>query len=94
MPLFMISYDVPTGGDYQPLYDILGRWDAKPLALSLWLVEIDATAGQVQSYLTLHVGPDIRFVVTEFAFGAEWAVAPGSYPINSGALELLRRRTP
>ena len=51
MPNYMITYDAPTGTDYQPFYDEIAKQDAAHLSLSVWLISTSSNAAQIRDWV-------------------------------------------
>ena len=87
MALFMISYDYHKIRNYQPLYDLLNRWNAARLLESLWLVELNAGAMAVRDAVKSVADADDAFAVIELEPSSGWATTAGVFTTGTDWLE-------
>ena len=74
MPLFAITFDErKRTHNYKPLYDQLNTWGAAHLQNSVWLVNLNARAGQVRDALFSHMHSDDTVCVIELEQGSSWS---------------------
>ena len=73
MPRFIISYDLRTQRNYQPLYNRLTKWNAARLLKSLWLAELAGPAEAVRDILRKVADADDGVVVIELVGAFDWA---------------------
>lgn len=74
MAYYVISYDIRSKNhQYQPLYDQLDAWAAKPLLDSVWVATIEKTASEVLDELKKHVHSNDSLAVVEIFRKSDWA---------------------
>lgn len=73
LPRFIISYDLRTQRNYQPLYNCLKKWNAARLLESLWLVELAGPAEGIRDILRNVADADDGVVVLELVGAFDWA---------------------
>ena len=77
MALYVISYDYRNNRNYDPLYALLERWNAKPLLESVWLANLNGSAPAVRRELVSTGDGDESFAVIELKPNSDWATTPG-----------------
>jgi hypothetical protein len=84
--LFAISYDQHRDRDYTPIWTLLRRWGAARVLESLWLANLNASAGTVRETIRQATRNEDSIVVIELKPGSEWssynAQAPGAAWLN------------
>lgn len=73
MAMFLISYDLRKVRNYQPLWDVLGKWGANRLLESLWLADLQGPAATVRDILRTVIDDDDGLAVIELAPNFNWA---------------------
>jgi hypothetical protein len=74
MAHLMVSYDLHNTRTYEPVWEKLESWGAVRLLESLWVVTLNASAGQVRDALQAVVDGDDSIAVIELKEGSFWAV--------------------
>jgi hypothetical protein len=77
MAKYLITYDYKNARDYTKLYQLLGQWQASPLLQSVWLANLNGTAGAVRDALESVGDSDDAFAVIELKAGSDWATTAG-----------------
>lgn len=67
MALFVISYDLIKGKDYDRLTDRLKELDTVKTNLSVWYLSATNTALEVKDHLLDYIDGDDRIMVVEFS---------------------------
>lgn len=70
---YIISYDIRTGGDYEPLYEAIksyGTWAR--IVNSTWAVVTDQSAKEIREFLRAFIGPQDRLFVIRSGVEAAW----------------------
>lgn len=66
LALFVLTYDLVKNKDYDKLITELERLEAAKIALSVWFLEVENTAGEVRDHLMGFIDDDDKLVVIEF----------------------------
>ena len=92
MTLYVVMYDQrATYYDYSPLYRLLQGWNAAQLQNSVWLVDFDGTAEDVNKAMAPHFDHRDKVAVIELsASGADWA----AYQCRPEGMAWLKARFP
>jgi hypothetical protein len=69
--LYVISYDQHRDKDYTPIWTALGQWGAQRILESVWLMQSNATAGQLRDALRAQTRDEWATFNTQMA-GAHW----------------------
>ncbi|MBO9710553.1 MAG: hypothetical protein J7521_20320 [Caulobacter sp.] len=79
MSHFMMTYDLRAPGrNYDDLYKLLREnWKAKKVAESVWLAEINGTAGAIRDSMRSVVDSNDRIVVIELKSPGQWGTLHG-----------------
>ena len=80
MNLFVISYDLIAGKDYQRIINKLTAMGAKRLLLSMWVLRGYYTASDLRDTLKGHIDSDDRLVVVQVA---DWATSNALVNMNN-----------
>jgi hypothetical protein len=73
MPLYVVSYDLHSKRDYQPVWDALREVGGRKLLESLWLIDVEDEAGDVTDWMKMLLDDDDSVAVVELQSSADWA---------------------
>lgn len=73
MALYIATYDLHNDKNYAPLWELMKRWGATRSTESVWLLNVNLTAGQVRDAMRDAVHEHDSVVVVEIKQGSYWA---------------------
>jgi hypothetical protein len=87
MALYAISYDQHRDRDYTPVWTLLHRWGAQRVLESLWLANLQGSAGEVRETIRQTTKNEDSIVVIELKPGSQWS----SYSAQAGGTAWLNQ---
>lgn len=77
MAKYLITYDYHKDRNYELLYELLNKWNAKRIVESVWFANLNGDAVAVRSALQRVADSDDVFVVIELIKESDWAYSAG-----------------